>query len=188
LPTVLTSPPAPFTTPRLEIRIVEHTDVPALMAVMQSETVCRYLPYDAWKSMDDGDAWFARMHKRHEEQAGIIFVLAERETRRAIGTLLFFNFNEPSARAEVGYTLGEAHWGKGLMREALDGWLRCGFETLGLRRIEAEIDPRNVASRNVLHRIGFVTEGLLRQRWLTKGELSDSELLGLLQSDLRPAL
>ncbi len=183
---VQTTPPAPFSTRRLELRSVEHTDLPALLEVMQSEAVCRHLPYDTWKSIEDGHAWFARMQKRHEERSGIIFVLAERATQRVIGTLLFFNFNEPSARAEVGYILGEAHWGKGLMHEALQGWLRCGFETLGLRRIEAEIDPRNTASRKVLMRLGFVREGLLRQRWFTKDELSDSELFGLLQSDFQP--
>ena len=32
----------------------------------------------------------------------------------------------------------------------------------------------------------FVREGLLRQRWVTKGEVSDSLLFGLLRGEARP--
>jgi RimJ/RimL family protein N-acetyltransferase len=54
---------------------------------------------------------------------------------------------------------------------------------MGLHRIEADIDPRNTASARCLERLGFVKEGLLRERWIVEGEVSDSAIYGLLQPD-----
>ena len=56
---------------------------------------------------------------------------------------------------------------------------------LRLNRIEADIDPRNVASAGLLERLGFVREGVLRERWIVGDEASDSALYGLLASDRR---
>jgi len=86
-------------------------------------------------------------------------------------------------RAEIGYILGRAHWSRGYVSEALPALIDHGFETLGLNRLEADIDPRNAASARVLMRLGFVQEGLLRERWVVRGEPSDSALYGLLLED-----
>ena len=50
-------------------------------------------------------------------------------------------------------------------------------------RLEADIDPRNVASARSLVRLGFRQEGHLRERWVVNGEVSDTDLYGLLRID-----
>ena len=59
------------------------------------------------------------------------------------------------------------------------------FGPLDLRRLEADIDPRNQASLRALERIGFTREGLLRERWQVGDEISDTVFLGLLARDWR---
>jgi RimJ/RimL family protein N-acetyltransferase len=49
-----------------------------------------------------------------------------------------------------------------------------------MRRIEADVDPRNENSLRILGRLGFKQEGLLRERWNVGGEIQDSAILGLL--------
>jgi RimJ/RimL family protein N-acetyltransferase len=71
------------------------------------------------------------------------------------------------------------------MYEAASALVEHAFGTLELRRIEADIDPRNVASARLLERLGFVREGLLRERWMVGDEVSDSALYGLLDRDRR---
>ena len=71
------------------------------------------------------------------------------------------------------------------MSEAGSALIEHAFGTLNLHRIEADIDPRNVASARLLERLGFVREGLLRDRWIVGGEVSDSALYGLLERDRR---
>ena len=69
------------------------------------------------------------------------------------------------------------------MTEALTAFLGYGFGELDLNRIEADTDPRNLAATSVLEKLGFVREGLLRERWITDGQKSDSAMYGLLRSD-----
>jgi ribosomal-protein-alanine N-acetyltransferase len=52
-----------------------------------------------------------------------------------------------------------------------------------LRRIEADVDPRDAAALHTLEGAGFRREGYLRQRWLIDGEVQDSVLMGLLAVD-----
>ena len=69
------------------------------------------------------------------------------------------------------------------MREAVAALLREAFTTMAFRRIEAEVDPRNSASMRLLRTLGFTQEGLLRQRWMTKGEARDVHMFGLLRQE-----
>lgn len=107
-------------------------------------------------------------------------------TGEVIGSCDLFNVDEQCGRAEIGFTLNRQHWGKGYMSEAARAVIDHGFNTVGLRRLEADIDPRNLGSARLLERLGFVREGLLRERWVVGDEISDSALYGLLKRD-RPA-
>jgi RimJ/RimL family protein N-acetyltransferase len=69
------------------------------------------------------------------------------------------------------------------MTEALAALVNYAFGELGLNRIEADTDPRNPAATRVLEKLGGMREGLLRERWITDGQKSDSALYGLLRSD-----
>ena len=113
------------------------------------------------------------------------WAVALREDDRAIGHVSLFALNPPHQRAELGYALGKRWWRQGLAREAVTLALRHGFERLGLRRIEADIDPRNEASIGLMQRLGFRHEGTLRERWYVAGELQDSALYALLARDWR---
>ena len=75
--------------------------------------------------------------------------------------------------------MARARWGHGYMLGALRALVAIRVGELGLNRI----DPRNAASARSLERLGFVKEGHLRERWIVDGEVSDSDLYGLLRSD-----
>ena len=78
---------------------------------------------------------------------------------------------------------GEVARCRGLAAEAVSLMLDWSFRTLALHRVEADIDPRNDGSRRLLERLGFNSEGLLRERYFVGDEISDTELFGLLASD-----
>jgi len=168
---------------RLLVRLAAESDLPALFDVNSNEEVTALLPYATWKSMADARAWLERMQGIQATGLALQFVVVLKSTGLAIGTCLLFRFDEGSARAELGYVLGRVFWGQGLMREALEALIGCSFGTLGLRRLEAEVDTRNRSSARLLERLGFTKEGLLRQRWVAKGEAKDVEMFGLLRSD-----
>jgi [ribosomal protein S5]-alanine N-acetyltransferase len=177
------SPPPPIETPRLLIRIVEISDIADLLETNGDEEVTRFLPYATWRSMADGEAWLARMSALNATGTALQFAIIEKSSGRAIGTLLLFRYDEGSLRAEIGYVMGRANWGRGFTHEALKAIIEFAFGTAGLRRIEAEIDPANVASNKLALKLGFVLEGRLRERWITKGKAGDTNIYGLLRED-----
>ncbi len=174
---------APIESERLLLRIVERGDLPDLLEINSSDEVTRYLPYGTWNTPSDGEAWYERVVTRHSEGTAMQLVVVDKRSGRVVGTCLLFNFDNASERAELGYVLGKAHWRRGFMREALAVLLAFAFDEMGLRRIEAHADARNVASDRLLRRIGFTHEGLLRQRTLLKGETTDSNVYGLLRAE-----
>ena len=170
-------------TSRLTIRLVTQEDLPQLLEFNSDGAVTQYLPYESWKGMDDAQEWLGRATTRLAAGEALQFVAVLRETGRLVGSCLLFHFDESSRRAEIGYLLGRKHWGAGYMFEAMKALVDFAFAEMNLRRLEAEIDPRNTSSAKLLERLGFAQEGLLRERWDLKGEVTDSGLYGLLRAD-----
>jgi RimJ/RimL family protein N-acetyltransferase len=56
---------------------------------------------------------------------------------------------------------------------------------LVLHVVEADVDPRNVASIRLLEHVGIVREGYLRERYHRLGEAQDAVSYGLLATERR---
>ena len=168
---------------RLLQRRVEEGDLADLLLVNGNDAVTQYLPYQTWHTTADAQAWYARISGMQAEGKLIQLVIVERSSGRVIGASLLFNFDPASERAEVGYVLGEAHWGRGLMKEALVALLAFAFDALKMRRVEAFVDGRNLASDRLLRRLGFTCEGTMRQHSVLKGIVRDSMVYGLLRDE-----
>ncbi|MFC6634072.1 GNAT family N-acetyltransferase [Microbulbifer taiwanensis] len=102
------------------------------------------------------------------------------------GKCMLFDHDEESKRAEIGFGLDRRCWAKGYISEAGEGLIQYGFNSLGLRRVEAESDPDNQASARSLEKLGFYQKGLLRQRWEINGNVTDSALYRRLAIDPSP--
>ena len=74
--------------------------------------------------------------------------------------------------------------GKGFAREALTAIVKYCFEQLGLRRLYAGINVRNIRSLNLYIKCGFTVEKLLPESSNINGELQDSYIVSVLESDL----
>lgn len=181
--------PMPFTAPqsiessRTRLRIVEASDLPALLRVNGDDEVTRYLPYATWLSQADAQAWYERIVKAQGSGTALQFAVIEKASDQVIGTCLLFRYDEGSQRAELGYVLGRQYWGTGLMLDALQALLGHAFHVMHLRRVEAEVNPANTASVHLLERLGFTREGLQRQRWVDKGQAYDVAVFGLLRDE-----
>jgi RimJ/RimL family protein N-acetyltransferase len=172
-------------TARLVVRAVAEPDLADLLEVNGDDEVTRHLPYSTWRGHDDALAWLTRIQGVCATGTARQLVIERQSDRKVIGTVLVFHFDEPSTRAEIGYVLGRAHWRQGYATEALQAVCRHLFEDAGIRRIEAEARPDNVASNELLLSLGFTHEGRLRQRWVAKGETYDTNIYGLLIDDWR---
>jgi ribosomal-protein-alanine N-acetyltransferase len=87
--------------------------------------------------------------------------------------------------AYVGYQIGEEFSAQGYMTEALQLVLRYAFVNLKLHRLEANIQPENVASLALVRRAGFVREGYSRRYLKICGRWRDHERWAILAEDWR---
>src|SRR3954454_20716724 len=92
----------------------------------------------------------------------------------AIGNLAFNNIVRGAFQScHLGYQLDEREVNQGFMTEALRCAIAFAFDQLQLHRIEANVMPRNLRSRRVLAKLGFVEEGLARQYLKINGVWED---------------
>jgi RimJ/RimL family protein N-acetyltransferase len=173
----------PLELERVRLRRIEGSDVEGLFAIYSNAEVSRYLSHPPWTERSQAQAWIDRSLAAQERGGSLELVIERKQDGAMIGRCTLFNCHEESRRAEVGYALHRAHWGSGYMHEALVGLIGLAFTELDLNRLEADIDPRNEGSRRSLERLGFRSEGILRERWIVAGEVSDTEMLGLLRRE-----
>ncbi len=170
-------------TQRLRMRMLDAQDAEALFAIFSDREVMRYWSTAPWSDAAEGEGMVAGDRDALARGTAIRYGLEERTSATLIGTVSLHAFDPANRRAEVGYALARSRWGQGLMHEALVVLIEHAFTALALHRLEADIDPRNAGSARSLERLGFVREGLLRERWHVGGEVSDTALYGLLRSD-----
>jgi [ribosomal protein S5]-alanine N-acetyltransferase len=175
-----------ITTPRVVLRWISEDDIDSLFEVFSDPRVMRYWSSGPLPNREAAADLQREIADGNQNNTMFKWGLALRESNKIIGTATLFNLSLSNGRAEIGYAMGSAHWGKGYMNEALRALVEHGFNVMNLRRLEADVDPRNTASILTLERLGFKREGFLRERWHVNGEIQDAFFYGLLRHEWEP--
>src|SRR4051794_16782300 len=156
-------------TERLTLRELAPGDADVLFEIHSDPVTMRYWSGPPWTDRSRGLEQVERARSELEEEKAIRWGFVLRESGSLIGVANLHSINDQCRRAELGYVLHRGQWGRGYNHEALTAIVDWGFGELGLHRLEAELDPRNEASARAVERLGFVREGLLRERWIVEG-------------------
>lgn len=112
---------------------------------------------------DRGDDYFDQFEQRHsellaEQEAGVgaSYVLVD-EDGSVLGRFNLYRIQERGA--EVGYRVAQRAAGRGLATAALLELCQLATSQYGLRMLQAATSDRNVASRRVLMKAGFIPAG-----------------------------
>ncbi|WP_440111583.1 GNAT family N-acetyltransferase [Paenibacillus sp. QZ-Y1] len=171
-------------TERYTLRAAEEQDGPDLLELYSDEAVVEFMPLTPFESVEDalGEmSWYAKIFK---ERSGLRWMIEDGESGKVIGTCGFLNYEDVHNRAEIGYDLHPAFWGKGVMTEVARVILHFGFMDMQLNKIEARVEPENKASIRLLHKLGFQQEGVLRQHEFEKGRYIDLAVFSKLRSEM----
>ena len=168
---------------RVSLRPFIENDKDSIYAIYSDPEVMRYWGSLPMKDPLEAKDFLAEILEDLRSRRCIQWGIARRTDDRVIGTIAFFYLDFVARKAELGFALGRAHWGMGYMHEALQAAIGYAVNEMDLRRLEADVDPRNLPSIRLLERLGFQKEGYLRERWLVLGESQDSVLYGLLRKD-----
>lgn len=174
---MITLPASPFpilATARLVLRELRPSDAQALFTMRSDPRVMEHIGRPIATTLKDAADLIERIAQDQKDGTGITWAITMKDDDMLIGTIGYYRLKVEHYRGEIGYMLSADLWRKGLMGEALDAAVKCGFEHLGFHSIEAITDPLNIASNKLLEKHGFIREGLFKENFYWNGEFKDS--------------
>ena len=125
-----------------------------------------------WVSPPTEASAAAGLASRRQGPADYGFIVHECESTRIAGYIEITNIvRGPLQSGYLGYYMFKGYEGKGFMKRALETIIKRAWEVHKLHRLEANIQPGNVASIGLVKALGFHQEGYsprylkLRGRW-----------------------
>ena len=148
--------------------------------------VTRFLTWPPHSSADVTrmllDAWTS-----HYSDGGFFqWAIEWKENGAVIGSIAVVKLEEAIESAEIGYCLGRAFWGRGIMPEALRAVMDYLFDTVGLNRVWAGHDVNNPNSGRVMEKAGMKKEGVLRASGVNNQGIRDVAVWAALREDRTP--
>ncbi len=170
-------------TERLLLRKLKISDAQSLYEYWSNEEVTKHMNIAPFENIKQAEEMIILLHSLAEQQKAFRWSIVCKRSNQVLGTCGFNTWDKENRRAEIGYELGKQHWRQGFMQEALIGLISYGFRELNFNRVQALVEPSNIASRQLLMKIGFQEEGVLRQYEQVKGVFIDLSMYSILRQD-----
>lgn len=180
------APTYPISTDRLLLRPLTAEDVDDVLAYQSLPEVCRYVPAQP-RNREQVVQWLegASARDRLTEPGQALSLGVQLLDGQLVGDVMIHWGSAEHRNGEIGYVFNPAYAGRGYATEATRALLELGFEGLGLHRITARTDARNVPSHRVLRRLGMRPEAYLVENEWFKGEWSDEIDFAILRREWR---
>lgn len=165
-------------TERLRLRPYSLQDVNDVLSYASDPEWARYLPVPQPYTKLDAEEFIASQLRLDRETHP---TWAIEQNERVIGGINI-RFDFENHIGEMGYSVAQINWGRGLATEAAREVIDTAFSAYtNLNRIRAMADSRNVGSLRVMEKLGMVREGVLRQNRLFRDEFVDEVWCGVLR-------
>lgn len=172
-----------FETDRLILRKLTEADTDGLFAIWSDDRVTKHMDIASLKDRREALSLIQEMNDLADLGRAIRWGVVSKQTGALIGTCGINEWSRSHARASIGYELQVGSWRQGYMSEVLEVVLALGFQQGQLHRMEALVEPENVASIKLLEKTGFRQEGLLRGYEFSKGRYIDLLMFSLLRTE-----
>lgn len=107
------------------------------------------------------------------------------ESDNFIGEVSYRDMDLALGTAVLGIMIGDkSHWGQGYGTDAVRTLCHFLFQRFRLRRIQLDTWEGNERAIKAYTKVGFRTEGTLREATLVNGQPTDQVIMGLLRSEL----
>jgi RimJ/RimL family protein N-acetyltransferase len=153
--------PEHLATPRLSLRPPHPVDAQAMFdGWTRDEAVTRYLSWKPHCALEETGEFINRCLDAWRGASRRVWVITRYNEDVPIGLI---ELRLDGYRAEVGYVLSRAVWGRGYMTEAVQTLVHVAFDELSVSRVWAFCDVDNAASARVLAKAGLLREGVMRR-------------------------
>jgi len=144
----------------VRLRTWSDADLDCIRATVEDHRIRRGTTVPAVVTPASGRAFFERQHDRLRLGKGMSLAVADGATDEALGCAVLMLRERPGV-AGIGYWILPRARRRGLATRSvrlMSEWALC---KTGLERVEAWVEPANVASRRVLAAVGFREVALL---------------------------
>ena len=172
---------------RVTIRPYRAEDIPAVFDAVR-ESIPEVSRWARWchpdYAVEDTRSWVRHSIDAWSRGIECNFVVVDARQPRVLGTCGLNQVLREDGVANLGYWTRSSVTGRGMATAAACLAVRYGFRYLGLNRIEIVASVHNEASRRVAEKTGAQLEGILRSRFVVRGEVHDAACYSLTPSDL----
>lgn len=150
-------------TPRLVLREILPSDVEGMYELDSDPEVHRYLRNKPVQNKEQVAEVIEFIRKQYVENGIGRWAVVEKETNNFVGwtglKLVKEKTNNHINYYDLGYRLIKKYWGKGYATESALASLAYGFDVMKLEEVFAAAEVNNLASNNILKKIGFQWDG-----------------------------
>lgn len=137
-----------------------------------------------WVAPPNTPQAYAQFLSRQSSQTTLSFFVRQNSDLSLVGVVNISQIVRGLFQSSyLGFYAFLASSGQGLMREGLEPALRHYFNTLGMHRIEANVQPSNSRSLQLVKRLGFRHEGFSPRYLFIDGAWRDHERFAMTSED-----
>jgi [ribosomal protein S5]-alanine N-acetyltransferase len=166
----------------IKMRRLEHDDIASIIEYASNIEIANNTfvphPYPPEAAIE----FVTITREQWNKDEGYVFALIEKQRGSFVG-VMGLHPEPKNYLAEVGYWIGQPHWGKGYATYALRLLIQFAFERTDLNRVYARHFLTNPASGRVMEKAGMTYEGTSRQVVFHHEEFKDAALYAILKED-----
>lgn len=170
---------------KINLRDINPKDAQSIYDNIKDKRITRYLltkqPYTIKMARD----FIKRVKVDDSHKKAYHFGIEDKKTKKIIGMVGLRSWSHEHRHAEVGYWLGLNYQRQGIMSEALTLVLDFAFKKVKLNRVQAGVMRPNVASAQLLKKLGFKYEGCSRRHFFRNGRWQDDLRFAILKEEYK---
>ena len=177
------APPARLSDGVVLLRPFVRRDVPFIVRNCSDPEVPRWTRIPSPYTEAHADLFIDRMEMEAARGSAAAFAVCAAGEGEALGAITVLRVDWEYLRGDLGYYLGAAGRGRGLMTHAVRVICPWVFAKLGLQRLQLHVDVDNLPSQRVAEAAGFAREGVLRSWQEQQGRRVDMVCYSRLPTD-----
>ena len=166
------------------LRDVRLSDAEAYYQYLNQPEVKLYIPDSCLPaSAEQAKKELQFFRNLHSRRISIYWAIAETSSGTMIGACGFEKWSRIHKRLELAYDLNPKYWRQGIATKSIHAIIDHAFKIMQVERVEAFLDPSNIASAGLLSKLGFTKEATLKKYRFFKGEHIDIDLYAVTKAE-----
>ena len=170
----------------IDLKLLMLNDAEDLLELINGSRnyLCKWVPWmSGIRTIEDSREFIRSMLKEFSSNSRIYAGIWWKST--FVGGIELHTFDWLNRKTSIGYWLGEHYQGNGIVTEATRCMIDIAFNNLGLNRVEIRAAVNNYRSRAVPERLGFQSEGVIREAEWLSDHFVDHIVYGMLAAQWR---